>query len=55
MHEAGISASNMAVGLKSVEQLTLGAGFSGFPGITEVYNLLVAGIPNDHKCIPSID
>ena len=41
-----------AVGLKSVAQLTLSSHFSGFQGITEVYNLVYAGIPNDHKLIP---
>ena len=30
---------NMVVGLKSVGQLTLDVHFSGFKGITEVYNL----------------
>ena len=40
------------VGLKSVAQLTLRAHFSGFQGITEGYNLLVAGNPNDHNSIP---
>ena len=39
---------NSAVGLKSVHQLTLDARFSGFRGMTEVYNLLVAGITNNH-------
>ena len=43
---------NEVVGLKSVGQLTLGAVFSGSPGITEVYNLVEIGrIPN-HYCIP---
>ena len=31
---------NMAVGLKSVEQLTLRSYFSVFRGMTEVYNLV---------------
>ena len=39
---------NMVVGLKSVDQLSLGAHFSGSRTITEVYNLATAGIPNDH-------
>ena len=39
------------VGLKSVDQLTLDARISDIEGITEVYNLRVAGIPNDHKSI----
>ena len=42
---------NSAVGLKSVEQLTLRLHFSGFQGMTEVYNLTVAGNPNDHNDI----
>ena len=46
---------NMVVGLKSVQQLSLGARFSGFQGMTEVYNLAVAGIPNDHNTIPGFD
>ena len=41
-----------AVGLKSVAQLTLGPQISDIRGITEVYNLSVAGDPNDHKFIP---
>ena len=41
-----------AVGLKSVAQLSLRPVFSGLWTITEVYNLLVAGIPDDHYCIP---
>ena len=40
---------NIVVGLKSVAQLTLGVHFSGFQGMTEVYNLYIAGNPNDHK------
>ena len=43
---------NMVVGLNLVAQLTLGAHFSGFRGITEVYNLYIAGNPNDHNTIP---
>ena len=39
------------VGLISVAQLTLSAHFSRFRGITEVYNLSVAGNTNDHKGI----
>ena len=46
---------NMVVGLKSVEQLTLVAHFSGFQGITEVYNLRIAGNPNNHKLIPGTE
>ena len=41
-----------AVGLKSVDQLSLCTLFSGFEGMTEVYNLSTAGIPNDHFSIP---
>ena len=47
--------SNSAVGLKSVGQLTLRVHFSDFRGITEVYNLLDAGDPNDHNVIPGTD
>ena len=39
---------NMVVGLKTVGQLTLSVHFSGFRGITEVYNLSKAGNPNNH-------
>ena len=42
----------MAVGLKSVAQLTLSRLFSGFLGITEVYNLRIAGRINNHSFIP---
>ena len=42
----------MVVGLKSVDQLPLYLYFSGFQGITEVYNLALAGNPNDHNLIP---
>ena len=45
----------LAVGLISVEQLTLGHHFSGFKGITEVYNVDIAGNPDDHKSIPRTD
>ena len=34
---------NSAVGLKSVDQLTLVVLFSGLRGMTEVYNLATAG------------
>ena len=44
--------SQHAVGLISVDQLTLGTHISRFRGMTEVYNLIKAGIPNDQKCIP---
>ena len=40
------------MGLKSVEQLTLDGLFSGFRGITEVYNLVELGNPDDHYVIP---
>ena len=39
---------NMVVGLNLVGQLTLDAQISDITGMTEVYNLAVAGIPNDH-------
>ena len=41
-----------AVGLKSVAQLSLGTHFSGFKGMTEVYNLVELEDPNDHNVIP---
>ena len=37
-----------AVGLISVDQLTLSLGFSGFQGMTEVYNLFKIGRINNH-------
>ena len=46
---------NMAVGLKSVRQLTLSVQISGIQGITEIYNLATARNPNDHKLIPGFD
>ena len=46
---------NSVVGLKSVEQLSLSTQISGFQGMTEVYNLSAAGIPNDQKCIPGTE
>ena len=49
---AGAARRNSAVGLKSVDQLSLRLYISGFLGMTEVYNLSVAGNPNDHKLIP---
>ena len=42
----------MVVGLISVGQLTLSTQISGFQGITEGYNLAVAGNPDDHLLIP---
>ena len=39
------------VGLISVDQLSLSLQISGFQGITEVYNVVKAGNPNDHKFI----
>ena len=45
----------MVVGLKSVHQLTLGVHFSGFQGITEGYNVEIAGNPDDHNDIPGFD
>ena len=47
--------SKVAVGLISVEQLSLYAHFSGFQGITEGYNLAIAGNPDDHNVIPGTD
>ena len=46
---------NIAVGLKSVAQLSLDALISGFRGMTEVYNLLRAGRINNHFFIPGTD
>ena len=46
---------NSAVGLISVQQLTLDVHFSGSRGITEVYNLALAGIPNDQNLIPGFE
>ena len=45
----------MVVGLILVGQLSLSARFSGFRGLTEVYNLRVAGNPDDHFRIPGND
>ena len=41
-----------AVGLKSVDQLSLSAHFSGSGVMTEVYNLLKIGRIINHKYIP---
>ena len=43
---------NSVVGLISVQQLSLSTQISGSRGITEGYNLVRIGIPNDHKSIP---
>ena len=43
---------NMVMGLRSVDQLSLDARFSGSQGMTEVYNLSIAGIINNHLLIP---
>ena len=45
----------MAVGLKSVDQLTLRRVFSGFQVMTEVYNLVEVGRINNHLLIPGTD
>ena len=45
----------MVVGLKSVRQLTLDAHFSDIQGMTEVYNLLNAGNPDDQNLIPGTE
>ena len=42
----------MVVGLRSVEQLSLCAQISDSRGITEVYNVVELGNPNDHNVIP---
>ena len=44
--------SQEAVGLKSVDQLSLSVLFSGFRGITEGYNLLRIGRITNHLYIP---
>ena len=46
---------NSAVGLISVEQLSLSTQFSGFRGMTEVYNVAEAGNPDDHLYIVGFD
>ena len=46
---------NMAVGLISVRQLSLGAQISVFQGFTEVYNLVEIGKLNNHYDIPGFD
>ena len=46
---------NHAVGLKSVEQLTLSVRFSGSRGITELYNLALAGRIINHFLITGTD
>ena len=48
MVTAVLPLSNMAVGLKSVGQLSLDARFSGFQGMTEVYNLSKIDRINNH-------
>ena len=42
----------MAVGLKSVEQLSLSAHISETKGMTEVYNLVRIGKSGNHSFIP---
>ena len=54
-HRGHVPDINIAVGLKSVQQLTLSAQFSGFQGITEGYNLATVDNPNDQKHIPGFD
>ena len=46
---------NVVVGLRSVDQLSLDRHFSGFQGMTEGYNLGLAGNPNDHNPISGTD
>ena len=45
----------MVVGLKTVDQLTLDTQISDIRGITEGYNLGIAGNPNDHNLIPGTE
>ena len=46
-----VGGANSAVGLKSVDQLSLGTQISDIRDMTEVYNVATAGNPNDHKYI----
>ena len=46
-----LTQTNSAVGLRSVAQLSLGTQISDNRTITEVYNLLELGNPNDHFLI----
>ena len=46
---------NMAVGLRSVGQLSLYNLFSGFQGMTEGYNLSGIGRINNHSHIPGFN
>ena len=46
---------NSAMGLKSVQQLTLSDQISGFQGLTEVYNLINIGRINNHFTIPGTE
>ena len=46
---------NMVVGLRSVGQLSLSGHFSDNRDMTEVYNLRIAGNPDDHYCISGTD
>ena len=48
----GAARLNSVVGLNSVDQLSLSVRFSGFEGMTEVYNLLKVGRINNHLYIP---
>ena len=54
-YDAASGQCNMAVGLKSVDQLSLDGRFSRFLGITEVYNLSNTGIINNHSFILGTD
>ena len=45
----------MAVGLKSVGQLSLDAQISDIRGITEGYNVVKAGRINNHYVIPGTE
>ena len=46
---------NSAVGLRSVDQLTLYAQISDIEGMTEVYNVMRIGRINNHFVIPQKD
>ena len=52
---AGSREVKHAVGLKSVDQLSLYVQISGFKGMTEVYNLFKIGRINNHLYIPGFE
>ena len=55
-HAAGTyGGANSAVGLRSVDRLSLSDHFSGFEGMTEGYNLALVGRINNHLAIAGND